>query len=322
MKKEDQIPEEDKKINPLKPEKEKIDKQQSKTFWIIGVSLLLITIGVFIFYNFKAHSKIGELQTEQAQLLSTQTNNEGVINNYMGAFNEIEATIDSIKRRQNIISINTIGSREVEIPSDKKKQIIEDVKYLNYLLERNKKQFSELNRQLSHSAGRLSEFKKKLEVLNKLIEENDKSIAELKKQLVGKDFEITQLNDKVIAMEDQIKQQTNIIGDKQILLNTAHFVIGNYQELNSKGVVNRSSGFFGLGRKTSVNNKLSDNSFTSIDMWETTTFLVGAKKAKLITTHPTDSYKWVMKGDLVESLEIINPDIFWRYTHYAVLETN
>jgi chromosome segregation ATPase len=313
MKTEDQIQE------------EKQNKQDSsRKSWAIGVCIVLLAIllGVFLSYRHQAKTEIGELKVEQAALLSKMSGNDSVINSYMGSFNQIESTIDSIKHKEGIITMMSNESRDKELSVDKKNQILKDIKYLNYLQERSKRQIAKLKRELSHSSVQLAHFEKKLKQLNAQIEESDRSITELKKQLVTKDFEIAQLNQKVEMKDEQIQLQSDVITDKQTQLNRAHYALGNEDELEKKGIITRTSGFLGMGRKTSVTSNLSDNNFQTIDIRETTIIPVEAKNVKFVSNHPEDSYQLMKKDDKVQYVQITNPANFWRYTHYAVLEIN
>jgi hypothetical protein len=58
--------------------------------------------------------------------------------------------------------------------------------------------------------------------------------------------------------------------------------------------------------------------FTKVNIEQFTTINIGAKKAKILTNHPTSSYKLV--GDKpVDRLDIKNPDDFWSVSKYLVI---
>jgi uncharacterized protein Smg (DUF494 family) len=319
MKTEDQINEENKFKSSHQMENENTannHKTSSTTYWMIGIwiVLILVSVGVFQHYQQWYKGQIGELKTELDQKDST-------INNYMGTLNEIEATMDSIKIRKNIISNLSTGYQEQAKLGNNKKQIIEDIKYLNYLIDYNKKQIASLNRALSKSGMRIEKFEEKIKNLSKIIEENELSIADLKQQLVNKNFEIAQLNEVFNVMSEQINAQTSLIGDKQNLLNKAYIVIGTFKELEDKKIVERNGGFLWFNRTTTVAIVLEDSTFNTIDITQTNTFPVNAEKAEFISNHPVNSYEWIMNGEKIDSVKIIDTNSFWKFTRYAVLET-
>jgi hypothetical protein len=54
---------------------------------------------------------------------------------------------------------------------------------------------------------------------------------------------------------------------------------------------------------------------------ETQRIMLNAKKAELITEHPTASYEMVANDTSVSYIEIKDPAEFWKITRYAVVET-
>ena len=65
-----------------------------------------------------------------------------------------------------------------------------------------------------------------------------------------------------------------------------------------------------------------DNSyFKKIDISQVKTLDLFVKKAKIITTHPSDSYQLITgQNGAVEMIEITNPEKFWSASKYLVIE--
>ncbi len=295
-----------------------------KTNWLFNgsLALLVLSLVILLFYHFANRKIITELENEQSQFLLTQTNNLSVIDNYIGSFNEIESILDSIKQKEGYITLLNTDNADNNLSMDSKNRIIENIKILNYYLDQNKKQIAKINRKLVNSGMQSTQLQKKLDKLTLQINESDNSIADLKLQLVNRNIEVSQLNQKIDTMDLKIKIQGIIIKNEQIQFNRAYYIVGSYKELKSKNIIVQSDGFLGLGRSTSVNTKVSNESFNNIDLWEITSIAVGTQNAKLITNHPEESYKWVKNGNNIASLEILEPYSFWKYTRYAVLEAN
>jgi hypothetical protein len=285
---------------------------------ITGAIIIVLIGATFIIYHRHAKTNINMLKTENLNLSGLLHNRDSVINEYMASLNQIEGNINMIVRNENIISLEM---KNKEFSKDKKKKIIEGIKVLDYLIDKNKKQISDLNARLYHSGLKMSQFEKKLAELNSLIEEKDKNINALKQNLSSKDLVITQLNQKVDTMNEAIKQQKHTIENQTDQMNQAYLVAGTYKQLKSKGVITSSGGFLGIGQSHLVSANLPESSFKPLDIRETKTISVSAKKAVFITRHPQDSYQLVKKNNKIQSIEITNPDKFWKYTKYAVLET-
>ena len=61
------------------------------------------------------------------------------------------------------------------------------------------------------------------------------------------------------------------------------------------------------------------NYFTQVDISTTNTIVLAAKKAKLITTHPSASYKIEGADGKAEKLTILNAEDFWSTSKYLVI---
>ena len=304
--------------------KEKNNQEAShKSNWAIGISatVLVLFVVLFLIYRNDYKNQITVLQGDAYKLNANLSTRDSMINSYMGDFNDIESTIDSIKIRENIISTMSNGYNE-GISGDKKTQIIADIKYMNHLLQKDKKQISKLQSKLSKSGMRLIQFEARLRLMEKRIEERDSSLASLKRILVDKNIEITQLNQDLDMMDGQIQQQADIIQNNLTEFYKAHYVVGSFKELKKKEVITWNGGFLGFGRNVFVASVSPDSSFTTIDIRRAVLIQVDSKSAKLISNHPKGSYKWIEKDNKISDVQITDPTNFWKYTHYAVLETN
>jgi uncharacterized coiled-coil protein SlyX len=285
---------------------------------VTGGIIIVLIVAAFLMYHRNAKMNINMLKTENLNLSDVLHNRDSVINDYMASLNQIEDNINTIVKNENIINLEL---KNKEFSKDKKNKIIEGIKVLDYLIDKNKKQISELNARLYHSGLKISQFEKKLAELNTLVEEKDKNISELKQSLSSKDIVIAGLNQKVDTMNEAIKQQKLFIDNQTDQMNKAYLIAGTYKQLKTKGVITTSGGFLGIGQSQVINSNIPENSFKPVDIRETKSISVSAKKAEFITRHPKDSYQLIKKNNKIQSIEITNPDKFWKYTKYAVLET-
>ena len=285
---------------------------------VTGGIIIVLIVAAFLMYHRNATKNLNMLKTENLNLSDVLHNRDSVINDYMASLNQIEDNINTIVKNENIINLEL---KNKEFSKDKKNKIIEGIKVLDYLIDKNKKQISELNARLYHSGLKISQFEKKLAELNTLVEEKDKIISELKQSLSNKDIVIAGLNKKVDTMNEAIKQQKLYIDNQTDQMNKAYLIAGTYKQLKTKGVITTSGGFLGIGQSQAINSNIPESSFKPIDIRETKSITISAKKAEFITRHPKDSYQLIKKNNKIQSIEITNPDKFWKYTKYAVLET-
>ena len=113
-------------------------------------------------------------------------------------------------------------------------------------------------------------------------------------------------------MDQTIHQKDSAIAVKTEKLNTGFFIAGTSKELKSKNIITKNS------LKQDFNEKV----FTQIDISKTNSFPVDSKKASLLTSHPSDSYVFNKDENKIESLQITDPERFWKTSRYLVVVLN
>lgn len=230
------------------------------------------------------------------------------IESFIVAFNEIQENLTEVKAKQKMISTN---SSDAELKKNMKEQIISDIQSINELMDKNKQKIASLRSKLEKSNGKVDELEKMITFLNTQLEEKDVEITSLKNQLERLNIEITEITAKYEEKNEESNQKTD-------QLNTAYYAIGTAKELKEKGVLTKEGGFIGLGKTKKLAGDFNKNYFTKLDITQTKSFPLNAKKAKLITTHPSSSYK--IEGlKTAEKIVIINPAEFWSASKYMVV---
>jgi uncharacterized coiled-coil protein SlyX len=261
---------------------------------------------------------MAQLEQQRNSFTKQVTSRDSTINVWLLTFDQIEKDMSVIKQKENRITMQSSGA---EVTSDKRGQVLEDIKYINSLLDENKKKIASLNAQLKNSGGMIAGLQTRITTLETTMKQYETDIAGLKDTLVKKDFEIGSLNTQMTALELTVTQKADQINDQTVKMNEAYYTSGTYKELKAKGIVSKEGGFLGLGRQESLAGDLKDTLFAKVDLRELKTIPINSKNARLITKHPADSYTLVHKSkDLISYLEITNPEEFWKVSKYAVVE--
>ena len=282
--------------------------------------VLLLALGVLVYALYKRdHNNQLALMEQQKNAFTSQLNaRDSTINDWLMTFDQIEKDLNTIKQKENII---TMKSSDTEFTKDRKDQIIEDIKYINTLLDANKKRIASLSAQLKSSGTTIKGLQARVETLETSLRQYETEIAELKQTLVTKDFEITQLNTQVVALQDTISVKVKKIDNQINRLNTGFLASGTYRDLKDKGLVIKEGGFLGIGRREFLTQNFSDTLFSRVDVTQLKTIPVNSKDVKLITDHPANSYDLIREGDnRIAYIEIKDPDLFWKISKYAVVE--
>lgn len=62
--------------------------------------------------------------------------------------------------------------------------------------------------------------------------------------------------------------------------------------------------------------------FTKIDYTATNTITLDTKNVKLVSTHPSGTYKIDRQNDKVKGIQITDPENFWKASKYLVVITD
>jgi hypothetical protein len=282
--------------------------------------LLLVAAGFIVNSMYKNEQKkhVAIVENQKHSFTQLLTSRDSVINEWMLTFDEIEKDLSTVKEKENII---TMKSSDQEFSKDKKQQILKDIEYVNTLLDQNKKKIASLTAQLNNSGGTIKGLQVKVAELEANIKQRETEIADLKVALTKKDFEIGQLNTRMSEQQVAITQKDEKITNQTAEMNKGFVASGTYKSLKAKGIISKEGGFLGLGKKESLHRDFSDNAFTQVNITEMKSIPVNSKDAKLITSHPTSSYELVRdKDNKIASIEIKDPDQFWKISKYAVVE--
>jgi hypothetical protein len=305
--------------NERKAKKEGVKKGVMTTAII---AFLLLVIGGFVvnsLYKNEQKKHVAIMENQKRSYTQLLTSRDSVINEWMLTFDEIEKDLNTVKEKENII---TMKSSDQEFSKDKKQAILKDIEYVNTLLDQNKKKIASLTAQLKNSGGTIKGLQAKVDELVATMKQRETEIADLKVTLTQKDFEIGQLNTRMTDAQAAIAQKDEKITNQTAEMNKGFVAYGTYKTLKAKGLVTKEGGFLGLGKKESLHHDFSSDSlFTQVNITETKSIPVNSKSAKLITDHPSSSYELVRdKDNKIASIEIKDPEQFWKISKYAVVE--
>jgi len=291
---------------------------------IIVVSLILIVgvVGGVYVYNQK-EAEIKALMVERDNTNHMIQQKDSIMFDMDNSFYEIENNLNSIKEKRKQISlVQSEGGKK-----NRKQAIIDDINLLDSMVEENNKKIADLEQKLRKSGLNLKSYEKRLQALTETIESQNLEIAELKSLVESKNVTLAELDAKILNMDMNMKSQSDTITYKQQVivertdkLNTAHVAVGTFKELKEEGIVDREGGVLGIGSSKAIQENFDPTHFRTLDIRQTKTIPVNAKKAAVISEHPNNSYSLVEENGQVAYLEIKDPQEFWRISKYAVIQ--
>jgi len=280
-----------------------------KLMYLIPVFLLL-----FVGCNNK---EVEKLKLENQQLLVETNAKDSVINDFFGSFDQIEGNLAEIKTKEGIITQN--ASQNNEIKQDARQRINDEIQVINDLMEKNKQAIASLRGKLKNSNMKIKKLEEMLVRYEQQFQEKNIEIEQLKQQLLKLNFTVEALNASVDTLKNTNREKEEIISQKVDEMNTAWYAMGTEKELKENKVISKSGGFIGIGRNQKVQQDFNTEYFKKIDITKLNSIVINAKKAKLLTSHPSSSYTLEGSDKKVEKLLITNPKEFWKVSKYLII---
>jgi hypothetical protein len=268
--------------------------------------------------NFKTQYESAPLRADS--LIAVGEEKDSSINSFIAAINEIETNLDTISKKQGIVE--QAGSITNETKADKKAHINNTIIAINELLDKNSILIDQLQRKTRSQAGKLSELKKLVDNLNMKLAQKDTELVMLNYQLADMKLNVENLNVTIDTLTAQNVVKEGDIKSKTAKLNTAYYIVGTYKELRDKKVLNKEGGFLGIGKNQKLMNDFNGDAFTKVDITQTPSIELNCKEAKIITTHPMNSYTFEKDKDKFKSLTISDYEKFWGVSKYLVIVKN
>ena len=280
--------------------------------------LLFVLIAAITFSctNVKEDPEYKKLLLERDSLSGLANTDAGKINQYLSDFNEIQSNIDKIKETEKLVSVNATGT---EIAQSSKEQINNDMQLIYDLMQKNKGTIAQLKKKLKKSEGKMVELEKMIENLSKQIEVNEQEITALKDQLEKMNIKVVILTTTIDSLSTENLNKDEQISAKTDELNTAWYVYGTKKELAEHKVITKEGGFIGIGRMEKLMDGFNKDYFTKVDITKISSIPLNCKKAHLVTTHPSSSYKFEGSDKKVDKLVITNYTEFWSASKYLVI---
>jgi hypothetical protein len=280
--------------------------------------ILFIVVSVSFGCNKKEKQEIARLTQENQTLMNQSHLKDSTINNVFQSLNEIETNLAVIKEKESVISVKS--SAKDEMSPEIRTRINNDIKIINVLMSKNKKELARLRKLVKESNLKIGEFEKKIAELNEQIIQRDNQIASLKDDLSKMNFSMAALNASLDTMRNEQSQLKSIIEEKTNSINTAYYITGSKKQLLSENIIKKEGGFIGIGKTGKLKPDFDESKFKRIDIRQLTEIPLNTKKAEMVTTHPKDSYKFETNTNgIIDKITITNPGKFWSTSKYLVI---
>jgi hypothetical protein len=279
-------------------------------------SIACISVACLVFAacnNSQREQQLKSLATKDSVLMEQTQQKDSTILSYIHSLNDIQGNLQEIKAQEKILSTNKPGEG-----SSQSGTIIADIKTLDELIIKNHKEINALENKLKAAGKQDMDLKIMVANLNKELNDQDAEIVELESRLSKSNdtlkLVVHQFNDTMVVVNRQ-KMEINSMTTE---MNSVYYAVGTYKELKTKGVLTKEGRVIGLGGTPELKKDFNTSYFTAASKPELHTIPLYAKFSKLVTSHPSNSYKVTGDGKN-DSFIITDPASFWSDSKYLVI---
>ncbi len=236
------------------------------------------------------------------------------LNEYLGV---IATGLDSIALQEG--QILSSG----ESPSLNREQIKKNLDAYKQTLQNQRERIDAMEKKLKTNQKYSAHLRSIIATMKQQLAQKDEEITNLRKLVDDKNTDIAKLKENVQTLQQRnemqaglIVSQAETINTQETTLNTAYLKIGTKSELNDLGL--RTKKFLGKAKANYTN--FDKSLFKAINIQESGQINIpNAKKAKLLTPQPGDSYRIDKAGDSMV-LTITNAEKFWSVSDFVIIQ--
>jgi septal ring factor EnvC (AmiA/AmiB activator) len=284
----------------------------------LTVSILVATFA-FVACNGDAKSEAQKQIDSMRDIIAQQNIGLAERDSLMAMLNEVDSTFAQLEAEYAVMQ-----EMSRKNPEANRRTITDRMAALQETMAANKEKIRQLNGRIKALNGKNNDLQAYITRLEERSAAQEAQIAELLTELENNKVVIKGLNKNVSDLTASNQEKDQYIAKQIADANRAWFVVGTYNELKEAGIVAKTGGFIGIGRKQGTVAGMSTERFTEIDRTKVTTITINMKKAQVISKHPENSYELVAdeeESGVTAYLRILNPTLFWKYTDYLVVST-
>lgn len=261
-----------------------------------------------------------KLDQSRAEFATLQAEEQATSARYAAAIDEVASIQESLKDidlgENGTQALQTELSQEQNLSQDRSEQTMSRIAEIKAGVERANNRIKDLEAKLEQGNVKVAGLEKLIKGLRQTVVEKEKEIAalttrvgELQTQVAGLETEVATGKETIRQKEETIQQQTASLESSRQRLGTVYYVVGTKKELSRQGLVESKGGLLGLGRTVRPTGRTDGGQFTSLDTDRATFIPIEAKKAKVVSAQPVDSYALEANGDQM-ALRILDKEAF------------
>lgn len=277
--------------------------------------IMILVMGVMMLTacNMNKSNENDEAQRIIDSLKMANSDQAAELDEMMEMINQVNEGFRIIKEAEGRVDVS-----DGNVEGNKKAQIAENMAFIQQTMQQNRELIDQLKKRVASSGNKLSSLAKQIELLEQQMTAQKNRIEELEAQLSARDEviasqgeEISKLNENVNELTSENEAQAATVAAQDKELNKAWFVFGTKSELKEQGILQKGD--------VLKNGNFNKGYFTQIDIRTEKDIRLYSKSAKLLTTHPANTYQLTKDAEGQYELHITNPTEFWSTSKYLVI---
>ena len=250
------------------------------------------------------------MQRDSLEQIIAQKDNE--LNDMMTTLSDIEEGFREITEAQNRVTLAKEGEG-----TNTSQRIKENVQFIQSVMKQNKELINKLKQQVRESTVKGDQLKKIIDNLTEQMAVKDKQLQALREELDLKDIHISELDEQVAGLNQNVTtltedntQKAQTISTQDKALNSAWFVFGTKKELKEQKILDRGE---------VLQSNFNKEYCTKIDIRIDKEIKLYSSSAEILTNHPAGSYTLQRDAKKQYVLRITDPQTFWSTSKYLVI---
>lgn len=242
---------------------------------------------------------------------------ESELNDMVSTLGEIQDGFRKINEAQGRITVERQRGE-----GNAKEAILSDLQLIQHTIGLNNELIANLRQQVKESKSSNAQLKKTMETtiasLNAQLIDLNKQLETLRAELALKDIKIAEQGEQISNLKGNVNElsvqnenKARTVASQDAELHTAYYVFGTKRELKEQNILS--------GGDVLRNSNFNKDYFTKIDIRVDKVIKLYSKSARLMTTHPADSYTLDADAKGQYTLRITDPNRFWSVSKYLVV---
>ncbi|MBR4148502.1 MAG: hypothetical protein IKU00_11575 [Bacteroidales bacterium] len=280
------------------------------------LSSILVLIAVLMGLNscVENSKKYKALVAERDSLQVVASNVTTDFESSLRTINEIEMALQTIREAENIIMMENQEGNTNYAASQ--------IEAIDRTIQQNKAKIAELEKQLADAGSKSKQLNTTITRLKNELNEKDTYINNLREELNVSQAQVAELTDSVASLNQNVQNLNENIAEQQATidqqvaeLNTVYYIVAPKETLIANNLVSKG----GLFSSDNVTGEVKKSVMIAADKRTLQVIPLHTKKATIMTNHPESSYQLTKDDDKMLSLEIADPEAFWKISNYLII---